>query len=115
MRKLLYVLTAILLFTGNVAKAEDTLASDKIYFFTKVGCPYCQIAEEHLLKNHPDLKVEKLYINFPGGWRLFTKCAEKFKLGRNIGTPLFCMDDEYIMGWSDENQKKFDELSKKFK
>ena len=96
------------------ARADDALESEKIYFFTYDGCPYCRQADEYITKNHPALAMEKIDIYKPGGMYLFKKCAEKFKLGRNIGTPLFCMGDDYIMGWSDENQKGFDELSTNF-
>ncbi len=114
MRKIFYCLaTALILWCGN-ASAEETLSHDKIYFFSYDGCPYCHQAEDFINKNYPRLKIEKMDIHKPGGMYLLRKCAEKFKLGRNVGTPLFCMGDDYIMGWSEEMQERFIELSKPF-
>lgn len=112
MRKIFFIL-AIVLFGFN-AVADDELADDKIYFFTHAGCPYCEMAESYITQNIPDVAIETVSIDKPGGFYLFKKCAEKFKLGRNVGTPLFCIGDEYIMGWSEDNQQRFDELSSKF-
>lgn len=115
MKNFFYIMmAAMLFFSGNVF-AEDDIKNDKIYFFTYDGCPYCQMANEHIQKMNVALNIEKIDIYKPGGMYLFKKCAEKFNLGRNIGTPLFCMGDNYLMGWSDENQKRFDELSLSFK
>lgn len=46
------------------ARADDALESEKIYFFTYDGCPYCRQADEYITKNHPALAMEKLtYTN----------------------------------------------------
>ncbi len=112
MRKILYVLVLVLF--GFNATADDELAADKIYFFTHNGCPYCETAEEYIAQNMADAAIETVSIDKPGGMFLFRKCVQKFKLGREVGTPLFCMGDDYLMGWSEENQKRFAELRKKF-
>ncbi|MCM1324453.1 MAG: hypothetical protein NC218_10030 [Acetobacter sp.] len=112
MKKFLYILVCIL-FSTNLY-ADDELAKDKIYFFTHTGCPYCEMAEKHIAQNRSNAAIEVISIDKPEGFYLFKKCAEKFKLGKNIGTPLFCIGDEYLMGWSTENQQRFDELSSKF-
>ena len=111
MKKIFYLLIVSFLTIVGHVRAEDEISSDKIYFFTYKGCPYCQRADEYINKTHPNLNIEKIDIYKPGGMYLFKKCAEKFNLGRNIGTPLFCMGNDYIMGWSEDNQKRFDELS----
>ena len=97
------------------ARAAGELQNDKIYFFSYDGCPYCQTADEYIRKNWTGLNIEKIDIYKPGGMYLFKQCAEKFKLGRNVGTPLFCMGDNYLMGWSDENREKFDKYCPAFK
>lgn len=112
MREILLALAFILF--GNQAMAEDELAENKIYFFTHNGCPYCEMAEEYIAQNMPNTAIEQVSIDKPGGMYLFRKCVQKFKLGREVGTPLFCMGDDYLMGWSEENQQRFVELSKKF-
>ncbi len=115
MKKFFYLLIVSFLTMAGQAKAEEEISADKIYFFTYDGCPYCQTANEHINKTHTNLNIEKIDIYKPGGMYLFKKCAKKFNLGRNIGTPLFCMGNDYIMGWSEDNQKRFDELSVHFK
>lgn len=114
MKKFFYLFIAVFLSIVGQSQAEDEISSDKIYFFTYKGCPYCQRADEYINKTHPNLNIEKIDIYKPGGMYLFKKCAEKFNLGRNIGTPLFCMGNDYIMGWSEDNQKHFNELSVHF-
>ncbi len=114
MKKFFYLFIAVFLSIVGQSQAEDEISSDKIYFFTYKGCPYCQRADEYINKIHPNLNIEKIDIYKPGGMYLFKKCAEKFNLGRNIGTPLFCMGNDYIMGWSEDNQKRFNELSVHF-
>ena len=112
MRKIL--LTFALVFLSFNALADDELVNDKIYFFTHNGCPYCEMAEEYISQNMQNIAIENVSIDRPGGMYLFRKCVQKFKLGREVGTPLFCMGDDYLMGWSEENQQRFVELSKKF-
>lgn len=112
MRKVLLAL-ALVLFVFN-AVADEDLANDKIYFFTHNGCPYCEAAEAYINQNMQDVAIEQVDIDKPGGMFLFRKYVQKFKLGREVGTPLFCMGDDYLMGWSEENQRKLVELSKKF-
>ncbi len=112
MRKILLILALVLF--GFKAMADDKLASDKIYFFTHKGCPYCEMAEAYIGQNMQDVAIEQVDIDKPGGMFLFRKCVQKFKLGREVGTPLFCMGDDYLMGWSEENQRQLVEMSKKF-
>ncbi|MBP3687168.1 MAG: hypothetical protein J6J35_02240 [Alphaproteobacteria bacterium] len=112
MRKILLAL-ALVLFGFNTM-AEEELAGDKIYFFTHNGCPYCEAAEAYISQNMKNSAIEQVSIDKPGGMYWFRKCVQKFKLGREVGTPLFCVGDEYLMGWSEDNQQKLVELSKKF-
>ena len=44
-----------------------------------------------------------------GGLELLIKAAQKFKLGNRVGTPLFVWKDQYLMGWSPQNEKLFNE------
>ncbi len=112
MKKIFYIIACV--FFSINAQANDGLAADKIYFFTYDGCPYCKMADEYISQNMPYLQLEKVDVHKPAGFLLFKKCAEKFKLGREVGTPLFCIGDDYIMGWSDENRERFTEIIAKF-
>lgn len=109
MKKNFFVLAMILF--GFNSLADEELAKNKIYFFTHNGCPYCEMAESYIAQNMPNAAIETVSIDRPGGMFLFRKCAQKFKLGSNVGTPLFCIGDEYIMGWSEDNQQRLVELS----
>ena len=42
--------------------------------------------------------------------------GNRFNLPKdNLGTPLICMGDHYIMGWADTDRVKFDSYVQKFK
>lgn len=91
-----------------------TLQNNKIYFFYYNECPYCHHAMDYVNRKYPELNVTMVNIYHNGGYDLFTKCAAKFNLGRNIGTPLFCMGDNYLMGWSPASEKTFDTYVEEF-
>lgn len=89
--------------------------SNQIQFFTHEGCPYCEKAMQYIKINYPKLPMQVLEVDKGDNLKLFVKCANKFKLNKNeLGTPLICMGDNYIMGWSMENQKLFNEYVKPF-
>ena len=84
--------------------------SQEIEFYTHDGCPYCAKALKYIQINYPKLPVKIYEIDIAVNMRRFVECADKFKLDRKqLGTPLICMGDRYIMGWSPENQKLFNE------
>lgn len=92
------------------AKTDEVLADNKIYFFYYNECRFCHQAMDYINAKYPTLDMTMINIHNPGGYELLIKCAEKFNLGRSVGTPLFCMDDKYLMGWSeDESPRLFDE------
>ena len=86
-----------------------------IEFFTHEGCPYCAKAQQYLQINYPKLPIQILEIEKPENMQKFVRCAEKFKLNKQkLGTPLICMHNHYIMGWSAENMKQFNEYIKPY-
>ena len=93
---------------------QSSLADDKIYFFYYNECPYCHDAMDYTNQKYPNLKMTMVNIHNVGGYRLLVECAKKYKLGNNVGTPLFAMGDKYIMGWSEETSKQFDEYIKPY-
>lgn len=126
MKKLTLLLTAILLSVSacdnsnsqaqannNITKQSE-IQDNKIYFFYSTGCPHCHDALAYINQKYPDLKLSMVNVSNRDGYNLFIKCAKKFNLGNQIGTPLFCMGNKYIMGWSDEYAKKFDNDVKPF-
>lgn len=94
--------------------AQDEIRTDEIYFFFSNGCPHCHEALTYINAKYPNLKMAMVNVANPEGYTLFVKCAQKFKLGNRIGTPLFCMGDNYLMGWADEYAPKFDAYVKPF-
>lgn len=96
------------------AEKSASLQNDKIYFFYYNECPYCHHALDYINKKYPGLKLAMVNIHNDGGYKLFAECGAKFKLGRNIGTPLFCMGNNYLMGWSPASEQTFDQYVKPF-
>lgn len=120
MKKLLCLFTlVVVLFASACGKAEEEsntqlLEAGKIYFFYSNGCSHCHDALEYINKKYSDLKMTMVNVENPAGYELLLDCAEKFKLGSRVGTPLFCMDDKHLMGWAPEYEKQFDELVKPY-
>lgn len=113
--KIFRIFTICLFCFGLVAcDNKQELLSDKVYFFYQESCPHCHNAKEYIDNNYPNLKMEELDIAEHNARELFIKCAKKFNLENRLGTPLFCMDNNYIMGWSKRNEKKFERLVKPF-
>ena len=111
-----------LIFIPSVALAQMTyfdpthrIDDEHIYFFTQSMCPHCNHAAAYITENYPDLKIEYLEITDPKNQDSFIACADKFYLNkRQLGTPLICMGQHYILGWSQEEQNKFDVYVKDF-
>ena len=89
--------------------------AQEIEFFTHDGCPYCAKAMQYIKINYPKLPLQVLEIEKEQNMKKFVRCAEKFKLNKQqLGTPLICMHKHYIMGWSPENIKLFNEYIKPY-
>ena len=100
--------------TANTASAG--IDNAHIYFFYQTSCPHCHHAAAYISSKYPNLKMIQADVRQADNFKLFLKCADKFKLDRNtLGTPLICMGDHYIMGWSDSDRVKFDSYVQKFK
>lgn len=93
---------------------EEGLREDKIYFFYAMGCPHCHDALEYIKAKYPNLAMESKNVASRDGYELFLECADKFDLGNQIGTPLFCMGKSYIMGWGKSSGAQFDEQVKPY-
>lgn len=99
---------------ATVNTVQTKIENDKIYFFYYNGCPYCHDALDYVNTKYPDLKLSMINIQNAAGYELFMKCATKFNLGRNVGTPLFCMGDNHLMGWGPDSAKDFDKYVRAF-
>ena len=99
---------------GCEGKKEDGLSSDRAYFFYAKTCPHCHHAEAYISQKYPDVELTRLDVATPEGERLFLACAEKFKLGQMIGAPLFCLGNNYLMGWGPMYEQQFDSYIEPF-
>ena len=91
------------------------LDPNKIYFFTKNGCPHCERAEQYIRSTYPTVTVTYQNVADSESMDLLLACADKFDLDKNrLGTPLICMGDQHFLGWSDENKAGFDKAVQKF-
>ncbi len=127
MTKFFKFLTAVLafavicVFCYNVsssanASVRDQISNKYIYFFYQSTCPHCHHASAYIRKKYPRLKMVNLDVKDPDNYNLFLKCAQKFHLSQNtLGTPLICMGNNYIMGWSDMDEPRFDTYVKAFR
>lgn len=118
MKKLFGFLSLILLFSVSCSDnntVSQTIQPDKIYFFYADSCPHCHDADAYIKENHSDLNIIKVNVAQKSGFELFVKCAKRFNLGNQIGTPLFCMGNNYIMGWAPGSAKRFNRYAKPFK
>ncbi len=98
----------------NTPKELTEIVPDKAYMFYSNGCPHCHDAQTFLNKKYPDLNIIKLNVATPQGQQLLRQCAKKFKIKQGLGVPLFCIGDNYIMGWSPRYEQKFQNYIKPF-
>ncbi len=114
----LFVLIAVLCGcdnqTSNNQAVKTSLSDDKVYFFYYNECPYCHEAMDYINQKYPNLPITMVNIHNAGGYKLLIECAKKYNLGNNVGTPLFAMGSKYMMGWSADSPKQFDEYIKPY-
>lgn len=93
MKKISYLLTVVLALAvaacDNTPRELTELMPDKPYLFYSDGCPHCHEAQEFLNRKYPGLNIIKVSVDNKDGARLMSQCARKFKLGRQVGIPLF--------------------------
>lgn len=103
----------LLSFIGyNIYGEKDAyhINENEIYMFYQPTCPHCHTASGYIARKHPDISIrmENIQQN-PESRKLFEKCAEKFNIDkRELGTPLICMGNNYILGWSKNAGIQFD-------
>lgn len=102
--------------SGANASVRNEISNRYIYFFYQTTCPHCHHASSYIRQKYPRLKMINLDVKDPNNYNLFLKCAQKFHLSQNIlGTPLICMGNNYIMGWSNTDAARFDAYVKAFR
>ncbi len=111
MKKYLLALLILPMFLLGCGRTENDFSSNKLYFFYSDTCPHCHDALKYIDTKYPELKLTMVNVANENGFELLIKAAKKFKLGNRVGTPLFVWNNRYIMGWSPQNEKLFDDLA----
>ncbi len=103
MKKALLILTTFII----VSCAKAQISDDKIYLFYSQNCGYCHVAMKDIATKYPKLELELVDVAKRDGYQKMIACAKKHDLGNRIGTPLFCIGDNYMMGWSNNSIETF--------
>ena len=101
-----------------IITTKTGIDNENIYFFSHIGCPFCEQALKYISKKYGEsIRMEVIVIDKgKENVNLFIKASEKYNLDkRQLGTPLIAMGKNYILGWGQEGQRKFDEYVKEFK
>ena len=99
----------------QTAASLEEISDSEIYFFYQTTCPHCHHAADYIKQKYPNLKMQNLDVRVRQNFDLFLKCAQKFNLPNDsLGTPLICMGNHYIMGWSSADANKFDIYVRRF-
>ena len=119
MKKIFTTLFLMVAFLGACGEKEvpaqvNEEPKEVISFFYSNTCPHCHEALAFVNANYPDLRMNMVNVATKQGQKKLMECARKFKLGNRVGTPLFCMGDNYIMGWREGYGARFDEYIKPF-
>ena len=115
MKKLLVAFVLSLTMLSGCSKgADNTIDNNTAYLFYSQSCPHCHEAREYIAKKYPDLNMVQVDVATPQGKDMLFKCANKFKLGQNIGVPLFCLGENHLMGWNSSYKIKFDAYIRPF-
>lgn len=94
---------------------EETLLPNKIYFFAHSMCRPCRQTFIYFDQHHADLDIPITDMKFPHNLELYKQCVAKFGIKNSeLTLPLICMGDNYIMGWTAEDERRFEQYLKEF-
>lgn len=114
-KKIVFVFFLFLSISGlSACEKKEPFEQNRVYLFWQDGCVHCHDAIKHIQAKHPNVNIEMLNIKETSARKKLIQAVEQFNLSNKIGTPLFVMNNEILMGWSKETQIKFDSSSKKF-
>lgn len=89
-------------------KSPGRQAKKEIYVFSQ-PCHYCAIMKRYVegtvIPKYPEIDVKILDIREKENKDLFHKFIKAYKIkGNRIGLPLIFVNDQYLLGWSDEQE-----------
>lgn len=95
---------------------EEHLLDNKMYFFAHSMCISCKDAYIYLHQKHPNINLPITDMKESKHLKLYKECVKKFNIKNSeLRLPLFCLGDNYIMGWSKENELQLDRYLNEFK
>jgi glutaredoxin len=103
-------------FVNNVVAVDNNKV--ELSVFVQDGCPHCINAESWLNSNPFNDAVNIIYYNLKDkkNVRILLEHAKRLGVDRDsIGTPVFIIVDDYVIGFSDESIQKIIELVEKYK
>lgn len=112
-----HILMSILMVTTIFLFANKLEAkTDEIYVFSQPGCGHCDNARLYMQRYYKDYPIKEINIRQGNNMGLLLGYAKKFNVPQNeLGTPFIVLDNEYVMGWGEEQIKKFNKYAKKIK
>ena len=94
---------------------EEHLLDNKLYFFAHSMCISCKDAYIYLHSKHPNIQLPITDMKEPHHLNLYKECVKKFNIKNSeLRLPLFCLGDNYIMGWNKSNEPELDNYLKEF-
>ncbi len=89
--------------------SKSILMQAKIVMYSQEGCSHCKHAKEYIEAHYPNVEVEVVDIASDENYKRFTASVKARRI-RSAGTPLILLGQEdYLIGWSTESEKKFQE------
>lgn len=103
--------------TINPNKIVKNIAVKELSIFVQDGCIHCMNAEDFFNNNKFD-NVRVVFYNLKdkNSSALFFKTITKFNIPqKNLGTPVFIFDDNYIVGFGEEQKNNLIKIIKESK
>ena len=108
--------SVILVMTIFLGGCQEKTANNRIYVFSQPGCIHCEHARSYMKRYYGNYEIKEMNIHEGNNMRQLLRYVKKYHIAQHeLGTPLIAMGDNYIMGWGDEQQKKFNTYAKNFK
>ncbi len=100
----------------TIVKLEETeINPNKIYFFAHSMCHDCKNAFIFLSTQHANLNIPIVDMKYKENFNLYKQCVKKFDIkNAELRLPLICMGNNYIMGWNNADEAKFNQYLQNF-
>ena len=110
------IASAIFVMSIFLSGCHEKASNNQIYVFSQPGCIHCEHARSYMKRYYSNYEIKEMNIHEGNNMGQLLRYAKKYHISQqDLGTPLIAMGDNYIMGWGDEQQKKFNRYAKEFK